>query len=56
MGKITKKRKVALSMYDKEQINSLKEACVVLKKITSTKFDSSVDLDVKLGVDPRQAN
>jgi large subunit ribosomal protein L1 len=43
-------------MYDKEQIYSLKEACVVLKKITSTKFDSSVDLDVKLGVDPRQAN
>ncbi len=34
----------------------MKEACVVLKKITSTKFDSSVDLDVKLGVDPRQAN
>lgn len=56
MGKITKKRKVALSMYDKEQIYSLRDACDVLKKITSTKFDSSVDLDVKLGVDPRQAN
>lgn len=56
MGKITKKRKVALSMYDREQIYSLRDACDVLKKITSTKFDSSVDLDVKLGVDPRQAN
>jgi large subunit ribosomal protein L1 len=56
MGKISKKRKVALSMYDREQIYSLKDACEVLKKITSTKFDSSVDLDVKLGVDPRQAN
>lgn len=56
MGKITKKRKEALSKYDKDALHSLKEACEVVKKITYAKFDSSVDLDVKLGVDPRQAN
>ena len=56
MGKISKKRKEALSKYDKENLYSLKEACEVVKKITNTKFDSSVDVDVKLGVDPRQAN
>ena len=56
MGKITKKRKEALSSYDRDAIYSLNEACEIVKKITKTKFDSSVDLDVKLGVDPRQAN
>ena len=56
MGKITKKRKEALSQYDRDAIYSLTEACEIVKKITKTKFDSSVDLDVKLGVDPRQAN
>jgi large subunit ribosomal protein L1 len=56
MGKISKKRKESLSKYDKENLYSLKEACEVVKKITNTKFDSSVDVDVKLGVDPRQAN
>ena len=56
MGKISKKRKDALSKYDKENLYSLMEACEVVKKITNTKFDSSVDVDVKLGVDPRQAN
>ena len=43
-------------MYDREQFYSLKEASEIVKKITNAKFDSSVDLDVKLGVDPRQAN
>lgn len=56
MGKLTKKRKEALSKYDKDALHSLRDACDVIKKITNTKFDSSVDLDVKLGVDPRQAN
>ena len=56
MGKITKKRKEALSLYDRDAIYSLIEACEIVKKITKTKFDSSIDLDVKLGVDPRQAN
>lgn len=56
MGKISKKRKEALALYDKETLYSLHEASEIVKKITKTKFDSSVDLDVKLGVDPRQAN
>lgn len=56
MGKITKKRKEALSKYDKDAIYTLHEASEIVKKITNTKFDSSVDIDVKLGVDPRQAN
>jgi large subunit ribosomal protein L1 len=56
MGKLTKKRKEALSKYDKDALHSLLEASEVVKKITNTKFDSSVDVDVKLGVDPRQAN
>lgn len=56
MGKLTKKRKEALSKYDKDALYSLRDACDVIKKITSTTFDSSVDVDVKLGVDPRQAN
>ena len=56
MAKLTKKRKEALSKYDKDALHSLLEASEVVKKITDTKFDSSVDMDVKLGVDPRQAN
>ncbi|MBT6235376.1 MAG: 50S ribosomal protein L1 [Bacteroidetes bacterium] len=56
MGKLTKKRKEALSKYDKDALYSLKEASEIVKKITNAKFDSSVDVDVKLGVDPRQAN
>jgi len=56
MGKISKKRKEALSEYDKDAMHTLQEASEIIKKITKTKFDSSVDLDVKLGVDPRQAN
>lgn len=56
MGKISKKRKEALAKVDKEKLYSLSEASSLVKEITYTKFDSSVDLDVKLGVDPRQAN
>lgn len=56
MGKITKKRKEALAKFDKTKVYSLEEACKVVKEITSTKFDSSVDVDVHLGVDPRKAN
>ncbi len=56
MAKLTKKRKEALSKYDNDALHSLLEASEVVKKITDTKFDSSVDMDVKLGVDPRQAN
>jgi large subunit ribosomal protein L1 len=56
MGKISKKRKEALSSYDRDALHTLQEASEIVKKITKAKFDSSVDLDVKLGVDPRQAN
>jgi len=54
--KVGKKRKEALSKYDNTKSYTLVEACEVLKTITNTKFDSSVDIDVRLGVDPRQAN
>jgi large subunit ribosomal protein L1 len=56
MGKISKKRKEALSKLDRDKLYSIEEASKLVKEITSTKFDASVDLDVKLGVDPRQAN
>lgn len=56
MGKITKKRKEALAKFDREKVYSLAEAASVVKEITTTKFDSSVDVDIRLGVDPRKAN
>jgi len=56
MGKISKKRKEALAKVDGEKLYSLSEAAGLVKEVTYTKFDASVDLDVKLGVDPRQAN
>jgi large subunit ribosomal protein L1 len=56
MGKISKKRKEALAKVDRERKYSLNEASSLLKEISYTKFDASVDVDVKLGVDPRQAN
>jgi len=56
MAKITKKRKEALKLVDKNTILSLDEAAVLVKKISFTKFDSSVDIDVRLGVDPRKAD
>jgi large subunit ribosomal protein L1 len=56
MGKLTKKRKEALAKFDKDGIYSLEEAIKIVKDISNTKFDSSVDIDVRLGVDPRKAN
>jgi large subunit ribosomal protein L1 len=56
MTKLTKKRKVALTKFDKTAVYSLADAAGIVKEITSTKFDSSVDIDVRLGVDPRKAN
>ena len=56
MVKLTKKRKEALAKFDKDAIYSLEEAIKVVKDISNTKFDSSVDVDVRLGVDPRKAN
>jgi len=54
--KLTKKRKAALALYDNTKEYSLVEAAEIIKKISSTNFDSSFDIDVRLGVDPRQAN
>lgn len=56
MGKLTKKQKEALSKFDADQAYSLVQAAEVLKTISYTKFDSSVDIDVRLGVDPRKAD
>lgn len=56
MVKLTKKRKEALAKFDKDAIFSLEEAVKIVKDISNTKFDSSVDVDVRLGVDPRKAN
>ena len=56
MIKLTKKRKVALSKIDKKTVYSLADAAALVKEISNTKFDSSVDIDVRLGVDPRKAN
>jgi len=56
MGKLTKKRKEALAKFDKNASYTLVDAVKTIKDITSTKFDASVDLDIRLGVDPRKAN
>ncbi|MEC8738417.1 MAG: 50S ribosomal protein L1 [Bacteroidota bacterium] len=56
MAKITKNRKEALAKIEGDKIYTLQEAADLVKKMTFTKFDASVDLDVKLGVDPKQAN
>ncbi len=56
MTKISKNRKLALSKYDATKSYSLADAAKIVKEITTTKFDSSVELSVRLGVDPRKAN
>jgi len=56
MTKLTKNRKLALSKLEADKQYRLAEAAALLKDITSTKFDASVDLDIRLGVDPRKAN
>jgi large subunit ribosomal protein L1 len=53
MSKLTKKQKLAFEKIEAGKNYTLKEASVLVKDITSTKFDSSVDVDVRLGVDPR---
>jgi len=56
MAKLTKKRKEALGKFEKTTVYSLSDAVGIVKEITHTKFDSSVDMDIRLGVDPRKAN
>lgn len=54
--KLTKNRKAALAKYDIDKSYSLVEAAKIIKDITTAKFDASVDVDVRLGVDPRKAD
>jgi len=56
MARITKKQKEARAKVDPKNLYSLQEASALVKEITSTKFDASVELAVRLGVDPKKAN
>ena len=56
MGKLTKNQKLAAEKIEAGKAYSLKEASELVKEITFTKFDASLDIDVRLGVDPRKAN
>ncbi|MFZ4262584.1 50S ribosomal protein L1 [Sphingobacterium sp. HJSM2_6] len=56
MARLTKNQKAALSKIEAGKAYTLKEAAALVKEITNTKFDASVDIDVRLGVDPRKAN
>lgn len=56
MTKLTKNQKSALEKLDKGRLYTLKEASALVKEITTTKFDASIDLDVRLGIDPRKSN
>jgi large subunit ribosomal protein L1 len=56
MGRITKNKKAALGKFEKSKIYTIDEAAALVKEITYTKFDASVDIDIRLGVDPRKAN
>jgi len=56
MAQVSKKRKEALAKHDLTQVRNLVDAVKVVKDITYTKFDASIDIDVRLGVDPRKAD
>ena len=56
MSKLTKNQKIAYAKIEPNKAYKLSEATALLKEITFTKFDASVDIDVRLGVDPRKAN
>ena len=56
MSKLTKNQKLALSKIEAGKVYTLKEASALVKEISTSKFDASVDIDVRLGVDPRKAN
>ena len=55
-GKVDKKAKEALSKYDPSKQYNLSEAAGIVKEINNANFDASVDIDVRLGVDPRKAD
>lgn len=56
MAKLTKKQKEAASKIEKNRLYTLKDASALIKEVASAKFDESVDIAVRLGVDPRKAN
>jgi large subunit ribosomal protein L1 len=56
MTKLTKNQKLAAEKIDRNKLYTLTEASALVKEITKTKFDASIDLDVRLGVDPRKSN
>jgi large subunit ribosomal protein L1 len=56
MGRVPKKRKAVDAKVDKNKVYSLKEASSIVKTINTTKFDASVDLHIRLGVDPKKAD
>jgi len=56
MSRLTKNRKIVTAKYDAAKQYTLQEASKIVREITFTKFDASVDLSIRLGVDPRQAN
>jgi len=56
MTKVSKKMKAALAKVDQTKSYNLLDACKIVKEITSTKFDSSVDLSIRLGIDPKKSN
>jgi large subunit ribosomal protein L1 len=56
MTKLTKNQKFALEKLDKNKLYTLKEASSLVQEMTRTKFDASIDLDVRLGIDPRKSN
>jgi large subunit ribosomal protein L1 len=56
MGKVSKNYKAALGKIEEGKQYQLREACDLVKTLVSTKFDSSVDVDIRLGVDPKKAN
>ncbi len=56
MAKLTKNRKKVVDKIEADKLYGLSEASKLVKEVTTTKFDASVDLDIRLGVDPRKAN
>jgi len=56
MAKLTKKQKFALEKIEVGRLYTLSEAAALVKDITTVKFDASVDIDVRLGIDPRKSN
>jgi len=56
MSRLTKNKKAVQDKYDINKFYTVEEACKLVKEITTTKFDASVDLDIRLGVDPKKAD